>query len=78
MCLTDADFRNLPTGDVVDKLLQEWRTEDMEGRTDDYGSYSFFGFLGEYSVTVKHGNGTVDSTFALSQGEETRHVTIHL
>ncbi|KAK4284473.1 hypothetical protein QN277_001301 [Acacia crassicarpa] len=24
MCLTDNNFNNLPTGDVVDKLLQEW------------------------------------------------------
>ncbi|OWM83950.1 hypothetical protein CDL15_Pgr004381 [Punica granatum] len=78
MCLTDADFRNLPTGDVVDKLLREWRTEDIQGQTDEYGSYSFFGFLGEYSVTLEHGNGTATSTFALSQGEETKHVTIHL
>ncbi|KAK4788470.1 hypothetical protein SAY86_019789 [Trapa natans] len=78
MCLTDNDFRNLPTGDVVDKLLQEWKTEDLEGQADEYGSYSFFGFLGEYSVTVRDSNRTAYSTFALSQGEETRHVTIQL
>ncbi|XP_031390335.1 endo-1,4-beta-xylanase 5-like isoform X1 [Punica granatum] len=78
MCLTDTEYQNLPAGDVVDKLLREWTTKDREGRTDKFGSYSFFGFLGEYLVTLKHGNRTVKSTFALSHGIETMHVTIHL
>ncbi|KAL0412408.1 UNVERIFIED_CONTAM: Endo-1,4-beta-xylanase 1 [Sesamum radiatum] len=52
MCLTDGDFNNLPAGDTVDKLLKEWQTGTLEGRTDEHGSYSFFGFLGEYVVTA--------------------------
>ncbi|KAF8020560.1 hypothetical protein BT93_G1096 [Corymbia citriodora subsp. variegata] len=78
MCLTDAYFRNLPAGDMVDSLLGEWRTKEVDGETDDHGSYSFEGFLGEYEVSVKHGDQTAHSTFALSQGVETRHVTILL
>lgn len=78
MCLTDADFRNLPAGDVVDSLLGEWRTKEVNGKTNEHGSYSFEGFLGEYEVSVMHGDQTANSTFALSQGVETRHVTILL
>lgn len=78
MCLTDTDFNNLPTGDVVDKLLKEWDTKVLEGQTDEHASYNFFGFLGEYKVTAKYGNTTVDSTFSLSPGRETRHFNIQL
>ncbi|KAJ7959703.1 putative Endo-1,4-beta-xylanase [Quillaja saponaria] len=38
MCLTDSNFKNLPTGDVVDKLLQEWGLRRIEGTTDTNGS----------------------------------------
>lgn len=63
---------------MVDKLLLEWQTGEIEGQTDDHGSFSFFGFLGEYQVTVRHGNRTANSTFSLSRGDETRHFTIQL
>ncbi|GMN27281.1 hypothetical protein TIFTF001_049362 [Ficus carica] len=78
MCLTDNNFQNLPAGDVVDKLLKEWRTEELEGVTDEHGSYSFFGFLGEYKISVGYETRTASSTFSLSQGEETRHFSIQL
>ncbi|TKY75487.1 Endo-1,4-beta-xylanase A [Spatholobus suberectus] len=76
MCLTDNNFKNLPAGDVVDKLLEEWQTGRVEGVTDGHGSYSYYGFLGEYRISVKYGNRTTKSTFSLSRGEETRHFTI--
>ncbi|KAI3447951.1 hypothetical protein Pfo_004616 [Paulownia fortunei] len=78
MCLTDNDFNNLPAGDTVDNLLKEWQTGILEGQTDEQGSYSFFGFLGEYKVTAKYGTKTVDSTFSLSRGKETKHFNIQL
>ncbi|XP_047152439.1 endo-1,4-beta-xylanase 5 [Vigna umbellata] len=78
MCLTDKNFKNLAAGDVVDKLLQEWKTGRVEGVTDVHGSYSFYGFLGEYTVTVNYGNRTTKSTFSLSRGQETEHFTITL
>nr|AWA45091.1 hypothetical protein SO96G07_000002 [Saccharum officinarum] len=31
MCLTDANFTNLPAGDVVDRLLGEWQTKEVLG-----------------------------------------------
>ncbi|CAL5328927.1 unnamed protein product [Camellia sinensis] len=83
MCLTDNDFHNLPAGNVVDKLLKEWRTgfeheEDGQIQTDVYGSYSFYGFLGEYQITVSYGNRTAKSTFSLSRGDETLHFNIQV
>ncbi|XP_020238003.1 endo-1,4-beta-xylanase 1 isoform X2 [Cajanus cajan] len=76
MCLTDNNFKNLPAGDIVDKLLEEWQSGRVEGVTDGHGSYSFYGFLGEYRISVNYENRTIKSTFSLSRGEETRHVTI--
>ncbi|XP_028773874.1 endo-1,4-beta-xylanase 5 isoform X1 [Neltuma alba] len=78
MCLTDGGFRNLPAGDVVDKLIQEWQTCSVKGLTDQHGSFSFYGFLGEYRIGIQYGNKTANSTFSLSQGQETRHFTITL
>ncbi|CAH9125916.1 unnamed protein product [Cuscuta epithymum] len=78
MCLTDNNFTNLPAGEVVDGLLKEWRTQSLEGETDDHGRYSFFGFLGEYKVRVEYGNKTATSTFSLNRGDDTRHFSIQL
>ena len=52
MCLTNNHFKNLPTGHVVDKLLQEWKTENLKGITDENGVYEHLVFHGEYSATV--------------------------
>ncbi|PSS21746.1 Anti-sigma-I factor RsgI6 like [Actinidia chinensis var. chinensis] len=78
MCLTDNNLRNLPAGDVVDKLLKEWQTGVIEGHTDDHGSYSFNGFLGEYRVNVTYGSRIANSTFSLCRGDETKHFSIQL
>lgn len=78
MCLTDNNFQNLPAGDVVDRLLKEWQTGEIEGETDEYGTYSFHGFLGEYQIPVKYGNRTANSTISLCRGIETKHYSIQL
>lgn len=78
MCLTDSNFNNLPAGDVVDKLLNEWQTGAFESHTDDHGSYSFFGFLGDYKVTAQYGNSSSTSTFSLCRSDETKHFNIQL
>ncbi|KAH7663194.1 Endo-1,4-beta-xylanase protein [Dioscorea alata] len=78
MCLTDNNFKNLPTGDVVDKLLQEWQTNQTGGVTNEHGLYSFNGFLGEYKISVSFGNKSTVTTFSLPQGEETKHLNIQL
>ncbi|KAB1207500.1 Endo-1,4-beta-xylanase F1 [Morella rubra] len=78
MCLTDNNFQNLPAGDVVDKLLKEWQTGEVEGETDEHGSYSFYGFLGQYRVSVEYGKRSANSTLSLSRGDETKHYNIQL
>ncbi|XP_057493837.1 endo-1,4-beta-xylanase 5-like [Actinidia eriantha] len=78
MCLTDNNFRNLPAGDVVDKLLKEWQTGVEVGQTDEHGAYSFYGFLGEYEATVSYGKKTAKSTFSLCRSDETKHFNIQL
>lgn len=78
MCLTDDGFRNLPAGDVVDRLLEEWETKVAGGETDDHGMYSFDGFLGEYKVAASFGNRSAETTMSLGQGDETRHLNIQL
>ncbi|EMS68876.1 Endo-1,4-beta-xylanase Z [Triticum urartu] len=78
MCLTDWNLKNLPVGDVVDRLLQEWQTGQVAGPTDAHGAYSFSGYLGEYVVTVNAGNTSKQATFSLSPGDETRHITVQI
>ncbi|CAN1771228.1 Endo-1,4-beta-xylanase 5-like [Linum perenne] len=78
MCLTDNDLNNLPAGDVVDKLLKEWSTEVVKGSSDEQGSYSFYGFLGEYSVKVEYEGRIGSSTLSLSKGDETKQLSIRV
>ncbi|WOH04923.1 hypothetical protein DCAR_0624335 [Daucus carota subsp. sativus] len=54
MCLTDNQFKNLPAGDVVDKLINEWRTKKLEGVTDENGVFQCQIVKGLYNVTIEH------------------------
>ena len=78
MCLTNNNFQNLHAGDVVDELLKECQTGEVQGQTDERGSYSFYGFLGEYKASVKYSNRRVNSTFSLCGFDETKHYNIQL
>ncbi|XP_072954781.1 endo-1,4-beta-xylanase 5-like [Typha angustifolia] len=78
MCLTDWNLRNLLTGDAVDRLLQEWQTKQVNGVTDEHGSYSFVGYLGEYKISASYGSKSAETTLSLPQGDETRHLNIQL
>ncbi|KAL3356623.1 hypothetical protein AABB24_017335 [Solanum stoloniferum] len=77
-CLTDEKFQNLPTGDVIDQLLlNEWTTGTKRGKTNEFGSYNFRGFLGEFKVSILYNRTIVNSTFSLGHGVDTKHITIH-
>ncbi|KAF8404640.1 hypothetical protein HHK36_009528 [Tetracentron sinense] len=52
MCLTDNYFKNLPAGNVVDKLIGEWKIQKLEGMTDVNGVYEHHIFHGEYFINV--------------------------
>ncbi|KAE8708440.1 DNA polymerase kappa-like [Hibiscus syriacus] len=53
MCLTDNNFKNLATGEVVDKLLKEWGIKaTLQGQTDANGFFEASLFHGEYEVKI--------------------------
>nr|XP_043625464.1 endo-1,4-beta-xylanase 5-like [Erigeron canadensis] len=79
MCLTDSNFQNLPAGDVVDRLLlEEWSTGIVNGQSDEDGTFSYNGFLGEYMVNVELENRNFNSTLFISKGDETIHFSIQI
>ncbi|CAI9280291.1 unnamed protein product [Lactuca saligna] len=78
MCLTDTNFNNLPAGDTVDRLLKEWQTGVINSQTDEHGTFSFYGFLGEYTVIANFRGKTTNSTFSVSKSDETRHFSIQI
>ncbi|CAA0812380.1 Glycosyl hydrolase family 10 protein [Striga hermonthica] len=58
MCLTDFNFRNLPTGDVVDNFISQLsHATDLPGTTDSNGIYKTRLHHGQYEVKVDHPNG---------------------
>lgn len=79
MCLTDNNFRNLPTGDVVDKLLREWRFNEVVGTTDKNGVFEAQLFHGEHEIKVLQSHGgyiTVDEAETVSHGDGDSYVVI--
>ncbi|URE39598.1 hypothetical protein MUK42_34426 [Musa troglodytarum] len=66
MCLTDVNFKNLPTGDVVDKLISEWRTHNVAATTDADGLHRAELFHGEYEITINHPSSNSSSVRSLT------------
>ncbi|XP_026415817.1 uncharacterized protein LOC113311181 [Papaver somniferum] len=62
MCLTDENYNNLPTGVVVDKLIDEWKPQISEGLTDSNGEFKTLLFHGHYDVAINHPS--MNSTFS--------------
>ena len=57
MCLTDNNFNNLATGNVVDKLLHEWGLrafDSTSATTDANGFFEASLFHGDYEVNITH------------------------
>ncbi|WCJ17975.1 Endo-1 4-beta-xylanase 4 [Euphorbia peplus] len=60
MCLTDEKFKNLKTGDVVDKLLSEWGAgQKLVGTTDAKGVFEASLSHGNYDVKVNKFSGVL-------------------
>ncbi|XP_037494057.1 endo-1,4-beta-xylanase 5-like [Jatropha curcas] len=51
--LADINFKNTPSGDVVDKLLNEWKFKTTEIKADSEGSFEVSLFHGDYDITIK-------------------------
>ncbi|CAN4107807.1 unnamed protein product [Withania somnifera] len=62
MCLTDNNFKNLPTGDVVDKIRATMAHEGLVGTTNDEGYFEAALFHGDYKAVVTHPS-MADSSF---------------
>ncbi|XP_073310017.1 endo-1,4-beta-xylanase 5-like [Primulina huaijiensis] len=54
MCFTDNNFKNFPLGDMVDRLIREWRTTYLKGATNKKGVYQPLVFHGDYTLTFTH------------------------
>ena len=54
MCLTDNNFKSLPVGNVVDKLIAEWKTHNKAATTDENGIVELNLPHGEFNFTVTH------------------------
>ncbi|KAL7125222.1 hypothetical protein ABFS83_14G102800 [Erythranthe nasuta] len=58
MCLTDGNFKNLATGDVVDKVIYKWtHAANTPATTDSNGFFETSLYHGEYEVKVNHPKG---------------------
>lgn len=81
MCLTDNNFKNLPTGDVVDKLLREWGQQGVRGTTDADGFFETSLFHGDYEVTISHPaaiNSSSTQTFKVASTDSLQQTMVHV
>nr|XP_043630116.1 endo-1,4-beta-xylanase 5-like [Erigeron canadensis] len=88
MCLTDNNFNNLPTGDVVDKIVRAFFGRVVTATTDVNGFYATSLTHGNYEVkfvedhhqTAKHIKSPPVSQYfkvgASSSSEDTMHIKI--
>ncbi|OMO73882.1 Glycoside hydrolase, family 10 [Corchorus capsularis] len=79
MCLTDENFRNLPTGDVVDRLLHQWGSKAaLIGSTDSDGYFEASLFHGDYEVNITHPSSLADHSFTVVSINESQQFPLIL
>ncbi|XP_073128151.1 endo-1,4-beta-xylanase 5-like [Henckelia pumila] len=72
MCLTDNNFKNLPTGDVVDRFMRTLTEADgVQETTDSGGVFETSLFHGEYEAEISHplGLGVTSHKFSVVPNE---------
>lgn len=52
MCMTNEKLENTPVGDLIDRLMEEWRTGNIEVVSDGNGISQVSVFNGRYEVTA--------------------------
>ncbi|KAJ0759506.1 putative endo-1,4-beta-xylanase [Helianthus annuus] len=52
MCMTNEKLENTPVGDLIDRLMEEWKTGNIEVVSDSKGISRVSVFNGRYEVTV--------------------------
>ncbi|XP_050365849.1 endo-1,4-beta-xylanase 5-like [Argentina anserina] len=78
--LVDNNFNNTPAGDVVDKLIAEWKTGPLELTTDDQGYINVSLFHGDYEVTAEDNVGSSAATlgFKVTKDEPQAFVQVQI
>lgn len=79
--LADRNFQNTLTGNVVDKLINEWRTEPQKAIADSRGIVDISLHHGEYDVIVTnpltHHSKTMNISVRKGFSMETFQVKMH-
>ncbi|KAF2294410.1 hypothetical protein GH714_010754 [Hevea brasiliensis] len=78
--LADKDFKNTPSGDVVDKLIDEWKPKPIEIKADSEGSIEVSLFHGDYNITIKDpvSNSLTRWNYNMIKDDTTGTVHIHI
>ncbi|KAM5549653.1 endo-1,4-beta-xylanase 5-like [Rosa sericea] len=78
--LVDKNFNNTPSGDVVDKLIAEWKTGPLEMTTDDQGFIDVSLFHGDYEVTAEDNvtNSSATLSFKVTKDEPQAFVQVQI
>ncbi|XP_073127925.1 endo-1,4-beta-xylanase 5-like [Henckelia pumila] len=70
MCLTDNNFKNLATGDVVDRFIRTLTQADgVQETTDARGVFETSLFHGEYEAEISHPLGVKTHKFSVAPNE---------
>lgn len=78
--LADKNFKNTPSGDVVDKLIDEWNSGTQEITTDDQGFIELSLFHGDYEITAENHitNSSATVSLSVTQAEPHAIVQVHI
>ncbi|BFG42073.1 hypothetical protein CerSpe_283470 [Prunus speciosa] len=78
--LADENFKNTPSGDVVDKLIDEWNSGTQEITTDDQGFIELSLFHGDYEITAENHitNSSATVSLSVTQAEPHAIVQVHI
>ena len=76
--LVDLNFKNTPAGDVVDKLLAEWKSPSLEITADGEGFVEALLFHGDYNVTVQHPGTKSATSVSIRVSEDAAYQTFNV
>ncbi|XP_022149135.1 uncharacterized protein LOC111017628 [Momordica charantia] len=76
--LVDTNFKNTAAGDVVDKLLAEWKSTGLEITADDRGLVDASLFHGDYDITVQHPVTNSSISVSIRVAEDAAHQTFNV
>lgn len=81
MCLTDNNFRNLATGNVVDKFMKGLAHEGLQVTTDSNGFFTASLYHGDYEGEISDGtiedNTLTASRFSVTPESKNRSLKIN-